>query len=223
MSEPLSKQIAQELLGHINTGEWKLNDKLPSERELSQKYNASRNVIRESIKILVEKNLVINIPGKGNYVSQPTESMVATQLESAINHTSIPIREVIDARELLEISVLNTYITTISEEQIQQLESLYEKMQYYSQNYLQFSKYDKDFHLYLMTCSQNSVLQLFLSTLYNMTYKNIVTESPNPARVIKLAQADHLDIIQAIKAKDTKRLTAALKRHIKPVRNLYEN
>ena len=77
MRDALSTKIASELCARIQSGELKENDKLPSERILASQYDVSRNVIRESIKMLVEKNLVINIPGKGNYVSRPTQSSIA--------------------------------------------------------------------------------------------------------------------------------------------------
>ena len=74
MRDALSTKIASELCARIQSGELKENDKLPSERILASQYDVSRNVIRESIKMLVEKNLVINIPGKGNlFPVQPSQ------------------------------------------------------------------------------------------------------------------------------------------------------
>ena len=89
MRDALSTKIASELCARIQSGELKENDKLPSERILASQYDVSRNVIRESIKMLVEKNLVINIPGKGNYVSRPTQSSIADKLENAMNPASM--------------------------------------------------------------------------------------------------------------------------------------
>lgn len=221
MERSLSIRIAEDLLEQIHTGKLKANDKLLSERELSHYYNASRNIIRESIKILVEKNLVVNIHGKGNYISKPTESTLVTTLEAAINYTDISISEVIDARELLEISVMEKFLFLITDPQILELEKIYNDMNTYKDDYIKFSECDTSFHLYLIGCSNNSLLKIFLSTLYNLSYKNIVTDSSDPDEIIRLSQIDHREIIDSIKEKNSEHLAATLQHHIAPLRGLY--
>lgn len=222
MPNALSTTIAEDLIEKIQDKELCENDKLPSERELSIHYNVSRNVVRESIKILAEKNLVTNIPGKGNYVSKPTESNIAHKLETAIDLSDVSTQEIIDAREFLETGVMQKYLLSITEEQIRDLENLYRQMEECKQNFVRFSEFDTKFHLYLIGCSRNSILKLFLSTLYNMTRKNIVVDSPNPGFVIQSSQKDHLEIIEAIKSKDHERLNEALTRHLRPLRDFYQ-
>lgn len=221
MPSALSTKIAEDLMEKIQIRELHENDKLPSERELSAQYKVSRNVVRESIKILAEKNLVTNIPGKGNYISRPTQSSIADQLETAIDLSDVTFREIIDAREFLETGVMEKYLLSITKEQICRLEELYQCMENCKQNYVRFSEYDTEFHLYLIGCSRNSILKLFLSTLYNMTRKNIVVDSPDPSVVIQSSQTDHFEIIEAIKSKDHQRLNEALTRHITPLRKFY--
>lgn len=218
----LSSQITTDLIALIQQGTLAANDKLPSERELSQQYHVSRNVVREAIKILVEKGLVTNVPGKGNYICIPTNSNLEDKLESALDLSHISMHEIIDARELLESSVMEKYLLKITKKQIRELEALYAKMEISKQNVVHFSEYDTQFHLYLIGCSNNQVLQLFLSTLYRMTRKNIITDSPNPSEVIKHSQINHREIIDAIKAKDYQRLSTALTQHIEPLRKFYK-
>lgn len=221
MQKALYNSIAEDLICKIQNGELSEHDKLPSERELSAQYNVSRNVIRESIKILSEKNLVRNIPGKGNYVCRPTQSMIADKLENAIDLSAVSVAEIIDAREFLETGVMDKYLLSITKRQLKELEKLYALMEENKQNYVRFSEYDTQFHLYLIGCSQNRILQLFLSTLYNMTKRNIIIDSPEPAVVIKNSQADHYEIIASIRSKNREQLNAALTRHIAPLRDFY--
>ena len=56
--------------------EYKDGDCLPSERVLATQYGVSRNVIREAIKILIDK---------GNYVTLPNETDLVDMVESALN------------------------------------------------------------------------------------------------------------------------------------------
>ena len=145
MRDALSTKIASELCARIQSGELKENDKLPSERILASQYDVSRNVIRESIKMLVEKNLVINIPGKGNYVSRPTQSSIADKLENAIHLSDVPASEIVNARQFLEISVMEKYLLSITEQEIAQLEELYAKMEAARSNYALFGNTTQNF------------------------------------------------------------------------------
>lgn len=222
MRDALSTKIASELCARIQSGELKENDKLPSERILASRYDVSRNVIRESIKMLVEKNLVVNVPGKGNYVSRPTESSIADKLENAIYLSDVPASEVVDARQFLEISVMEKYLLSITEEEIAELEQLYDKMESARSNYALFWEYDTKFHLRLIGCSKNSILTLFLSTLYRMTQKNIIMNSEDPVSAIEFSQSDHADIIEAVKTKDEERLCHAIERHLAPLHDFYK-
>lgn len=222
MRDALSTKIASELCARIQSGELKENDKLPSERILASQYDVSRNVIRESIKMLVEKNLVINIPGKGNYVSRPTQSSIADKLENAIHLSDVPTSEIVNARQFLEISVMEKYLLSITEQEIAQLEELYAKMEAARSNYALFLEYDTKFHLQLIGCSKNSILTLFLSTLYRMTQKNIIMNSEDPVSAIEFSQSDHADIIEAVKTKDRERLCRAIERHLAPLHDFYK-
>ncbi|MGE7759906.1 GntR family transcriptional regulator [Peribacillus sp. NPDC097895] len=45
-------EVAEEIENKINKGIYEEGEKLPSERELTQSYNVSRNVIRQALTIL---------------------------------------------------------------------------------------------------------------------------------------------------------------------------
>ena len=85
MGTLLYQSIADDIEQLILHKEYKDGDCLPSERVLATQYGVSRNVIREAIKILTEKKLVMNVIGKGNYVTLPNETDLVDMVESALN------------------------------------------------------------------------------------------------------------------------------------------
>lgn len=52
----------------IEDEEWKINSKIPSEKELCKMYNISRTTVRAAIGELVKEGYLIRIPGKGTFV-----------------------------------------------------------------------------------------------------------------------------------------------------------
>lgn len=56
---PLYQQLADIIRNSITSGELKYGDKIPTEVELSEKYNVSRITVRAAINELVESGFLI--------------------------------------------------------------------------------------------------------------------------------------------------------------------
>jgi DNA-binding GntR family transcriptional regulator len=68
-NQPMFRHIADDLREQIETGKLKPNAKLPTEGELSEKYEASRNTVREAIRRLTDEGLLESRPGHGTFVA----------------------------------------------------------------------------------------------------------------------------------------------------------
>ena len=62
-------QLYDILLEKILASEWKANDKMPTERELSIRYNVSRVTVRDTLNRLAQAGYIYRIQGKGTFVS----------------------------------------------------------------------------------------------------------------------------------------------------------
>lgn len=85
---PLYYQVAQHLREQILEREIDLNDELPSERELTQKYRVSRHTVRQAIDLLVSEGLVRRVQGLGSYVL-PEGLEVRTRIDTFFEHRSL--------------------------------------------------------------------------------------------------------------------------------------
>jgi GntR family transcriptional regulator len=65
-----SKQIATVLRANIESGELPPGSKLPSERELAERFSVAPQTAREAVKVLKNEGLVIGQAGKGIFVRQ---------------------------------------------------------------------------------------------------------------------------------------------------------
>uniref|UniRef100_A0A7C4Q0Q2 GntR family transcriptional regulator n=1 Tax=Bellilinea caldifistulae TaxID=360411 RepID=A0A7C4Q0Q2_9CHLR len=69
-TRPLYQQLEQEILRQIRHDELKPGDKLPSESELSRRFNVSRITARRAINNLIQQGYVYSLQGKGTFVAQ---------------------------------------------------------------------------------------------------------------------------------------------------------
>ncbi len=68
---PYHYQLRELLRTDIETGRWKVGERLPSERELCEAFNLSRTTVREAIDALVNEGLLRREKGRGTFVSEP--------------------------------------------------------------------------------------------------------------------------------------------------------
>ena len=78
MANPMYRQIAEDLRGQIESGALASGSQLPTELELREHYNASRNTVRDAIKWLTNLGLVETRPGQGTFVVERKDPFVTT-------------------------------------------------------------------------------------------------------------------------------------------------
>ena len=76
MPAPLYRQIAEELRAQIESGELVPGSQLPTELDLRQRYDASRNTIRDALKWLTARGLIEGRAGQGTFVMKANDPVV---------------------------------------------------------------------------------------------------------------------------------------------------
>jgi GntR family transcriptional regulator len=77
-AEAMYRHIAEGLRRKIESGEITRGGRLPTEIELMEDYNASRNTVRDAIKLLIARHLVETRPGQGTFVIEEIKPFVST-------------------------------------------------------------------------------------------------------------------------------------------------
>lgn len=65
---PLYIQVKEAVLAEIKNGLWKTGDKLPTERELSEKLKVSRNTVSQAYQELEAEGVLMSVQGRGTFV-----------------------------------------------------------------------------------------------------------------------------------------------------------
>lgn len=72
---PIYKQIENEIINNIDNNIYLANQKLPSERELAEKYEINRLTVAKAINHLEELGYVYRVRGKGTFVAHRTNKI----------------------------------------------------------------------------------------------------------------------------------------------------
>jgi GntR family transcriptional regulator len=76
MPEAMYRRIAEDLREQIESGALPRGSQLPTEIELRDRYDASRNTVRDAIKSLITRGLVETRPGQGTFVIEKIEPYI---------------------------------------------------------------------------------------------------------------------------------------------------
>jgi GntR family transcriptional regulator len=109
MAEPMYRQIAEDLQHKIESGELESGAQIPTEIDLREQYEASRNTVRDAIKWLITRGLVETRPGQGTYVIEKINPFVTTlsgdpETGRGGGDEGVYIAEVAASRRVSEIS-----------------------------------------------------------------------------------------------------------------------
>jgi len=121
---PLYFQLAATLKVMLEVGTWEAGARLASERELEEKFNVSRAVIRPALDLLVGDGAIVRVKGSGAFVAPPRrEVRVAGLVKLSFDRRGDLAIAVLSAREhrpdgtvsrFLEIEDPSTPITQVT-------------------------------------------------------------------------------------------------------------
>ena len=102
-SERLYEQIVNQIEQRIESGDLKVGDQLPSERELAEQFTVSRTAVREAVKALRQKGLLEIRPGRGTLITNGTSDTVRNSLGMLMKiGVTKGLGDLVEVREILE-------------------------------------------------------------------------------------------------------------------------
>ena len=120
--------IAHQLEARILEGSLKPGDRLPAERELAIELGVSRPSLREAIKKLVSRDLLVSRHGGGTYVTDRLEASFADPWQQLIDQHPFLQDDVIEFRYLLEASAAELAAQRATDSDLERLEKAYARL-----------------------------------------------------------------------------------------------
>ena len=208
-------QVAEQLQKLIEDGVLPEGGRLPSERELANRFGVSRPTVREAMIALEIAGLVEVRSGSGVYVldSGGTPRKLADTQEPG------PF-EILEARKLVEAETCALAAERISAEQLQQLERLLEEMVAENSEEAITERADEKFHCLIAEAAGNSALAASITWLWQLRNQSeISTHFHRRVREegVRPILADHQEIFEALCARDPEASRAAMSSHLQRV------
>lgn len=121
-------QIIESLRQDIVTGRLAHGERLPSEKELSDRFGVSQPTIREAIRSLETLGLVDVLHGSGSFVRGQGDYALASALQTLVQLNSVGIVEILSIRQVLGRYSVQLASSNAGEEDLAEVESCYERL-----------------------------------------------------------------------------------------------
>ena len=119
-------EIVKQLRAMISADDLKSGDKIPSERELSERLNVGRSSVREALRALELLGLIETRRGEGTFIRDFRGNQLVQLLGTFILQDEKAKLDVIETKNLIEMDFLRLALTRADEKQLLKLKSLVE-------------------------------------------------------------------------------------------------
>lgn len=209
----LYEEVADKLEQMILSDTSQLGQKLPSEQSLATSFGVSRNVIRESLKILKERQLVTLRMGGGSYIAKPKAQNLVDVVNRMIIMDDIDYNNVFEMRMLLEPCACRLAAKRGTDEDFDTLWSINTIMSEQGSNVEERIKYELNFHKKLAEISGNPILSAFVQSMSDLLVPLIRKALVPPSGHIS-GVTYHYRIVDVLRSRDADAAEQIMRSHL---------
>lgn len=236
-AKQLHQQVEEQITELIRSGAIKPGEQFPSERTLQEQLQVSRSVLREALRILEAKGLVVSSQGRRRYLRDwrsgagqpgPTDDLV-TQLEK------VSVQEIYEIRLELEPAIARWAAERATAADIARLRDVLAELQQHAgggaPEQREWRQSDFPFHLALAEASHNHVaVQILRTHLYSMrlyrpqgiwpeqNYRQLATK-----QTLHLWLKEHEELLDAIEARQPDVAAERMRAHLRQTSSLLQD
>ncbi|MCM3079441.1 FadR/GntR family transcriptional regulator [Brevibacillus invocatus] len=211
------RKVYEEILLHIHQivqeNNLRVGDKLPSERELSEKLGAGRSSVREALRALELLGLIETRRGEGTFLKHYRHNRLIDILGFFILQDGKSKKDLIEMRRMLELDAVRLACRRASEKHFEEMERILAAAEERIGRGEVPAEEDYQFHRVICRSSRNSILHRIWAPL--VEYSNSIRiESLSREGRASTAVQEHREIMEAIRAGDVQVAVEKMRQHL---------
>jgi len=215
---PLSATIqgvVESIYDKIQSGEYAVDERLPSERTLAAELNVARNTVREALEVLEDHGIIRRRAGSGSFVNPPNNS--DTKLSySEVSDASSPI-DLQVMRGIIEPDMVRLAVVNMAPRDIESLGETLSKLERIRTDANAFVAVEEEFYRKLAAGTSNPLIiacyEIVLDTCRQSFRSAHLRRHLTPLRIEEY-QKRYNSLFNAIAARDTDAAVEFIKLHL---------
>ena len=226
--EKLSHSVVRQIEALILRGILRPGERLPSERELSEKFGVSRPSLREALSDLQDRGLLVSKAGAGVFVADVLGSAFSEALVKLFAGHPEALFDYISFRRDMEGLAAERAARLGSDTDLKVIDTIFKKMEaaHTKRNPADEASLDADFHLAIIEASHNVIMLHMMRSMYELLregvfYNRQIMFKQRTTRAMLLDQ--HRSINLALQARDPEAARRAVETHLDYVENALQD
>ena len=216
----LSDQVAEQLEGMIAAGNLQPGERLPAERQLSERLGISRPSLREAIQKLANKGLLNTRQGGGTFVAENLSNSFSDPLLALVKNQPDAEFDTLEVRKELEGVAAYNAASRATETDRNRIWARFDNMlevQRSSASGLEKVRVDRGFHLAIVESAHNIILLHFMRTIQDVLENAIhdyLDRFYAETKFLDKICVQHEDIVTAIMDRDPETAREKARNHL---------
>ncbi|WP_433065116.1 FadR/GntR family transcriptional regulator [Dactylosporangium sp. CS-033363] len=203
-----AEHVRSQLIELIESGEFAVGQRLPSEAELAKSFEVSRSVIREALQSVSALGLTRSYAGKGTFVDAqfaPSQLLTGQYLP----------RDLHEVRRTLEVPLAALAAERRSRTDLKTMTALLVRFREEQDPTIRVG-IDADFHVAIATATANPLFPRLVSELRSVLQEQAIAAAAVSGRAVQAAD-EHDAILAAISKRDAEGAAQAMRLHLAAV------
>jgi GntR family transcriptional regulator, transcriptional repressor for pyruvate dehydrogenase complex len=219
-------RVVADILKLMEQRQYLPGERLPSERDLAERFSVGRAAVREAVTMLESMRYVERRPGSGIFRCREPES---ASLEALVLFADLglPIdpktnAEVIEVRRIIEVQAIALACERRREEDIERLKQTLARFRDHENFSSAAPRYDLDYHMNIFRATGNDVLVRLMTPFYIMARKRREVFFKDRKRRL-VSHEQHLEMLESIVAGDKAGAARQMAAHIGRVEGFFRS
>lgn len=227
-SEKLSQAVVKQIEGLILRGILRPGERLPAERELSERLGVSRPSLREAVADLQERGLLSSRAGAGIYVAEVLGSAFSPALIELFRSHDDAVVDYVAFRRDMEGLAAERAARLGSDTDLRVIATIFAKMEaaHAKRDPSDEAELDAHFHMAIIDASHNVIMLHMMRSMYDLLREGVFYNRQAMFRQRMTRDqllAQHRAINDAIQARDPAAARGAIEAHLDYVRQTLDD
>ena len=212
----VSQVIVEQIRALIRQGRLRPGDRLPSERDLCERFGVSRVTVREALRVLEAGGLIdVRVGARGGaFVTSPTNARLGEGLADLLQLSPLTAAEVTEARMVFELGIVPLVVERATEEDLVALERLCEDQQAALADQRYTMEMSAEFHIRVAASTHNKAVEMIVQSFHGPLLMSLKeAQMAEPLMGVRGAR-EHLEFVHAIRRRAVAEAEAIMREHV---------
>jgi DNA-binding FadR family transcriptional regulator len=200
----------------IRDGQLAAGDRLPSERELCERFGVSRVTVREALRVLEANGLIaIRVGARGGaFVTAPTSQRVGEGIADLLTLSTITASEVTEARRVFELGIVPLACERADTDDLSDLLEICDRSDQALASGHYAVELSAEFHIRVARATHNLAIEMLVQSFHGPLLMSLQRAQDEDPKMGELGTMEHRQFVHAMSDRDVAAATEVMSVHL---------